>query len=111
MATGTSKSSKVTSLSRQNQFPHDFKPIGTGLMCIVCNHEVDWEKKSTLRNHLSSSKHIEIKTISGVIKPQATLHETVTLADKKQDIILDFVEMMVQCNIPLGKKDNDQLAQ
>lgn len=111
MSTSTNKKATKTPLTRQSQFPDDVKAMGTTLMCIYCNHEIDWVRKSSVKSHIGTNKHIEIKMNSIGVKRQATLQQTAQTIDKKQEMIFDFIEMMIECNIPLEKKDkmNDWL--
>ena len=107
-----SSARKITPQVRQAEFPNEFKAINDNtLLCIFCNHVVDWKKKSILNDHLKSSKHLECKLGATAGKTQETLHQTLNKCDSKFQMIYDFVDMMVKCNIPLEKKDkmNDWL--
>jgi len=104
MSSTTSK--KITPQIRQSQFPEEFKMMGdNALICVHCNHTVDWTKKTTLTDHLTSAKHLECKLRKPSDKVQMTLEATVAQLDNKQQMIMDFTEMMTQCNIPLEKRD------
>ena len=67
MSTSTNKIKKGKSVKRINpearekEYPEDFKKVGNALMCIHCNHEVDWKKSSVLENHVKCQHHIEYK--------------------------------------------------
>jgi len=81
------------------------------LYCIHCNHTVDWVKKSSIIDHLKSTKHLKCKLNHKESKLQLTLEKSVSQMDFKHKIVMDFVEMIVSANIPLEKKDkmNDWL--
>jgi len=70
-------------------------------MCLFCNHELDYKKESTLKNHLKCGKHIQGDQR---LKKPITLQETMNNKDKKELMIMDFTDMMISCNIPLEKK-------
>ena len=96
---------KTTPQTRQAEFPNEFKALSENiLVCIHCNHDVDWKKKSILIDHLKNSKHLECKLGTVTRKTQETLHQTMSRSDAKNQIIFDFVDMMVRSNIPLEKK-------
>jgi len=73
-------------------------------MCIHCNHEVNWQKSSTLSSHVLSLHHLSIKNGGKKTLP-TTIQSCLSTQDKKQEFNSDFVEMMLACNIPLEKRD------
>jgi len=82
MSTSTNK--KVNPATRVNEFPGEFKAMSeSSLMCIYCNHEVDWKKKSILNDHLKSSKHIECKLGAIGAKKPITIEEILQTRQKK----------------------------
>ena len=92
--------SKITAKFRENEYPNDFKAVGNALMCIHCNHEVNWQKSSTLSSHVLSLHHLSIKNGGKKTLP-TTIQSCLSTQDKKQEFNSDFVEMMLACNIPL----------
>ena len=108
-----SSSRKITPQVRQAEFPNEFKAMNeNALLCIYCNHAIDWKKKSILTHQLKSSKHLECKLAATTGKTQETLRDTMNRYDAKTQMIFDFIDMMAKCNIPLEKKDkmNDWLV-
>ena len=74
-------------------------------MCLYCNHEIEWQNKNMITDHLKTNKHLECKLNSTKAMKLITLEEVLSRRDKKQEMILDFVEMMLKVNIPLHKSD------
>ena len=94
------KVGKVNAKTREKEFQALSDSV---LICNYCCYEIDWMKKSTIIDHLKSEKHITCKR--GVeIKPQSSIEDVLSRQDKKQQIITDFVEMMIEANIPREKK-------
>ena len=53
----TTSGRKVDPRTRENEFQGEFRAMSeAALMCLHCNYEVDWQKKT--------SKHIECKLVS-----------------------------------------------
>ena len=57
----TTSTSKINPKTREGEFPGEFRAMNNTLMYIYCNHEVDWVKKSTMKDHIKSQKHIDCK--------------------------------------------------
>jgi len=107
MSTTSDRKGKSNAYTRAAQFPNDFDALSeTVLMCKFCCHQVDWEKKDTVTGHIDTQKHKQVKfEAGGKAKIQTSLESTMPLQDKKQEMILDFVQMMMEANIPIEKKD------
>ena len=72
----TSSARKINPKIRETEFPEDFQALSeTVLICIHCNHEIEWEKKSTIIDHLKTKKHLECKLNSTKVMKSNTLEE------------------------------------
>ena len=98
---------RVTPQPRQQQYPQDFCILAEELHCIHCNYDVDWSKDSTLKDHIKSKIHIDRKlNKDGNKGTQQTIDDLTKIKDKKHKVIFDFMQMMMECDIPLEKTDN-----
>ena len=104
--TSARKGPKITAKTREQEFPGEFDALShTILICKFCCYEIERNKRSTITDHLQSSKHLACKLPIDKAKPQITLENTLSRQDRKQEMILDFVQMMAEAKILFHKKD------
>ncbi|CAG8839506.1 8075_t:CDS:1, partial [Cetraspora pellucida] len=93
-------------LAKNPKYKSDFYASGRKLFCKVCQVIVNHEKKSMIDNHLKSDGHT-----SNSNKPiQSTLLQVEIKSfqqsnDIKETFIKDFLQIMVQADIPIEKAD------
>ena len=93
-------------LLRAAQFP-DFYTEKRLLVCLYCCHSVDYEKLSTIKNHIKSAKHQSRKKAK-LHKPQkpVTIAKSISSSKQRSEFIKDYVAMFLKANIPLEKSNN-----
>jgi hypothetical protein len=92
---------RITAKMSAYQYPEDYEALNDTLMCRFCNYEVNYKDISTVRKHLEGRKHIELKSKSANIPPS-----NIDNFSDTQEMIMEFVKMLTNCNIPLNKVDS-----
>ena len=102
----------VSFQERAKQFKEDLYSDGGVLFCKFCQHSIDYMHVDTIKDHLSSKKHVcrkhaKFNNIELSTQPsgsrQITLASVIKSKDAHQDFVLDCVKMCTLADIPLEK--------
>ncbi|XP_063244419.1 uncharacterized protein LOC134543361 [Bacillus rossius redtenbacheri] len=88
------------------------------MMCKFCNVRVDWTRKDTCKKHVANDTHKRKKQLfcqaNSTVSKQISISDTVKnnkLKVQKQEFVSDFVNMMLESNIPLEKADHPAMRE
>ena len=93
----------VNAFTTEKEYPGQFYVDNGLLFCKSCCHSINYEKKSTIDDHLKSKKHLERKRVSLASKEtkrQLTIETANKSASSRSLFVKDFVKMCVVSNIP-----------
>ena len=91
----------ITMENRIKEFPEDFEILKGKFMCKYCNKVINWKKEDTIKKHLRADSHKKNK-YGGM---QLTLEKTKGHPATRSEVLDDFLEMIIECDIPLYKVD------
>ena len=89
--------------SRLQQLP-DFYTERRLFICLYCCHSVNFEKVSTIKNHINSSKH-NMRKKTKLRRPAipVNISTSISASQKLSEFVKDYVAMVLKSNIPLEK--------
>ena len=92
--------------SRLQQFPDFYTERGL-FICLYCCHSVDFEKVSTIKNHINSSKH-KLRKKTKLRRPAipVNISTSISASQKRSEFVKDYVAMFLKSNIPLEKSNS-----
>lgn len=103
----TTQAEKLSQYVRQ--FP-TFKTDGKILFCKVCNKSVTADKMFTIKQHLSTTRHLELANKNNLTNiTQTLIGECSTSQDKNVQFAEDLCSALVSADIPLYKIRNKNI--
>jgi hypothetical protein len=97
---------KVTIHKRVAENPGHFRVDDGLLFCIYCDHAINWEKKSSVDDHVRGLFHCAKKRAyegSSKKTQQRTLSSVTSASEKKKELIEDLISAFACADIPLEK--------
>ena len=94
-------------LSKNSSFQIYFRLENKTLYCKFCNHIVNHERKSIVKNHINSPTHLkkEREVEASAEALQTTILSIYQVRSEKQEINLHLVEAFTKADIPFKKID------
>ncbi len=94
-------------LLKNSSFQIHFRLENKTLYCKFCNHIVNHEHKSVVKNHINSPTHLKKKreVEAGAEALQTTIPSIYQVRSEKQEINLHLVEAFTKADILLEKID------
>ena len=97
---------KVTIHTRVAENPGHFRVDDGLLFCIYCNHAINWERKSSVNDHVRGLVHCAKKRAyerSNEKTQQRTLSSVISASESKNELIEDLISAFACADIPLEK--------
>ena len=88
-------------LNKYSKYQEEFYINNDKLLCIICKHVINHNKKSNLDDHVKSKGHINNK--KKLEEDNQELSQTAMSTSEKQEINFDLVKAFATADIPLEK--------
>lgn len=85
---------------------HVFSADGRILFCKVCELKVEYERRSSVTQHLKTEKHVKMVKRKEIFKASTQQMITQTNTTKKSPFNMDLCKALLSANIPLNKLAN-----
>jgi len=116
MASSATANTSITASARVREFASANFHTSDGLLfCTPCNKSISHVRRSTITDHLKSSKHQQLSKLrdrdSSPAKRQRTIitssyEKELTAKKQRENICQDIVKALVASNIPIEKADD-----